>query len=165
MFNIGDKVLYPVQGAGIISEVEQCEVLGVLKDYYNLLMPIGNITIRIPVGMLNQLGIRFIIAKEEISAVMTYFSDRKFEENYNWNKRYRENVEKLKTGSIYDAVDVYKVLAKREREKGLSTGERKMFANARQILFSELMLAGDYDLPTVEAMVKEAVAPYLNVTA
>ena len=165
MFGIGDKILYPVQGAGIISEVEQCEVLGVLKDYYNLLMPIGNITIRIPVGMLNQLGIRSVIAKEEIVDVLAYFSDRKFEENYNWNKRYRENVEKLKTGSIYDAIDVYKVLAKREREKGLSTGERKMFANARQILFSELMLAGDYDLPTVETIVKEAISPYLNETA
>lgn len=165
MFGIGDKILYPVQGAGVISEVEQCEVLGVLKDYYNLLMPIGNITIRIPVGVLNQLGIRAIISKEEIPAVLAYFSDRNFEENYNWNKRYRENVEKLKTGSIYDAVDVYKVLAKREQEKGLSTGERKMFANTRQILFSELMLAGDFDLETVEGMVKDAVASYLNETA
>ena len=162
MFNIGDKILYPVQGAGIISEVEQCEVLGVMKDYYNLLMPIGNITIRIPVGMLNQLGIRAIISKEEIKDVMAYFSNRDFEENYNWNKRYRENIEKLKTGSIYDAVDVYKVLAKREKEKGLSTGERKMFANTRQVLFSELMLAGDLDASTVEAMVKRAVASYLE---
>ena len=162
MFNIGDKILYPVQGAGIISEVEQCEVLGVMKDYYNLLMPIGNITIRIPVGMLNQLGIRAIISKEEIKDVMAYFSNRDFEENYNWNKWYRENIEKLKTGSIYDAVDVYKVLAKREKEKGLSTGERKMFANTRQVLFSELMLAGDLDASTVETMVKRAVASYLE---
>ena len=162
MFGIGDKVLYPVQGAGVISEVEQCEVLGVMKDYYNLLMPIGNITIRIPGGMLNQLGIRAIISKEEIQDVMAYFSNRDFEENYNWNKRYRENIEKLKTGSIYDAVDVYKVLAKREKEKGLSTGERKMFANTRQVLFSELMLAGELDLATVEAMVKKAIALYLK---
>ncbi len=165
MFGIGDKILYPVQGAGIISEVEQCEVLGVLRDYYNLQMPIGNITIRIPVGVLNQLGIRPIISKEEIADVLAYFTDRKFEENYNWNKRYRENVEKLKTGSIYDAVDVYKVLAKREKDKGLSTGERKMFANTRQILFSELMLAGDFDVTTVEEMVKTAISPYLNAPA
>lgn len=162
MFGIGDKILYPVQGAGVINEVVQCEVLGVLRDYYNLQMPIGNITIRIPVDVLNKLGIRPIIPKEEIADVMAYFTDRKFEENYNWNKRYRENVEKLKTGSIYDTVDVYKVLAKREHDKGLSTGERKMFANTRQVLFSELMLAGDLDVKTVEEMVKEAISPYLN---
>lgn len=165
MFGVGDKILYPVQGAGIISEVEQCEVLGVLKNYYRLQMPIGNITIRIPVDMLNHLGVRDIISKEEIEKVLAYFSNRDFEENYNWNKRYRENVEKLKTGSIYDAVDVYKVLAKREREKSLSTGERKMFANTKQVLFSELMLAGDLVLEEVEKMVNQAVSLYLDVTA
>ena len=164
MFNVGDKVMYPMHGAGIISEVEQHEVLGKLKDYYILQMPIGNIIIMMPVGSINELGIRKLISKEEIKDVLESFVSREFIENANWNKRYRENIEKLKSASIYDVADVYKVLAKRDNDKGLSTGERKMFANARQILFSELILSGDMKIEEVEILVKKALEPYIGKT-
>lgn len=164
MFNVGDRVMYPMHGAGVISEVEQHEVLGELRDYYVLQMPIGNVIIMIPVGALNELGIRYVIPKDEIRNVIMSFSSRSFEENTNWNKRYRENILKLKSGSIYDVADVYKVLARRDYEKGLSTGERKMFASARQILFSELILSGDIALAEVERIIEEAVSAYIENT-
>jgi len=164
MFKVGDKVLYPMHGAGVISEVEQHEVLGELKDYYVLEMPIGNITIMIPVGALNELGIRYIIPKEEVDGVIKSFSTRNFEENVNWNKRYRENIAKLKSSSIYDVVDVYKVLAKRDFEKGLSTGERKMFSNARQILFSEIILSTQMSFDDVKDIIDKAVSQTFNTS-
>jgi len=162
VFKVGDKVLYPMHGAGVISEVEQHEVLGQLKDYYILLMPIGNIKIMIPVGSINELGIRYIIPKEEMDNVLQSFSEREFIENTNWSKRYRENIIKLKNGSIYDAVDIYKVLAKRDSEKGLSTGEKKMFTNTRQIIFSELILACNMKLSEVEELINDAISNYIK---
>ncbi len=162
MFNIGDKVMYPMHGAGIISEIEQQEVLGEIRDYYLFKMPIGSVKIMMPVESINELGIRPVISESEISKVIESFLTSGFKENTNWNKRYRENIVKLKSGSVYDAADVYKVLAKREHEKGLSTGERKMLANARQILFSELILAGNLTLSEVEEMVNKAIEAYIG---
>ena len=164
MFKIGDKIMYPMHGAGIINRIEQQEVLGQLKDYFVLQMPMGSVTIMVPTGSLNELGVRALIPKEEIEKVLNSFADKEFIENTNWNKRYRENILKLKSSSIYDVVDVYKVLAKRDRDKGLSTGERKMFTNAKQILFSELILAGNMELVDVEKIIDAAVSEYIAMS-
>ena len=162
MFEVGDKVMYPMQGAGIISEVEQYEVLGEMKDYYILQMPIGNIKIMLPVAAINDLGIRCIISSEEVPHVIKSFSERTVTENTNWSKRYRENIDKLKSGCIYETVDVYKALARRDREKGLSSGEKKIFNNARQIIFSELILACELEITEIEIMVEEALICYID---
>lgn len=157
MFKIGDKIVYPMHGAGVIEEIEEHEILGEQRKYYVLKMPIGNMKIMIPTNSIEELGVRYVIDSSEIKNVIKELSVGHIEQNANWNKRYRENMNRIKSGNIYEVADVYKILAERDLEKGLSTGERKMFTNARQILFSELIIAGNYTLEEVEELVKAAI--------
>ncbi len=143
MFNIGDKVVYPMHGAGIIEAVEEKEVLGERQNYYIMRMPIGDMKVMIPMNNAGGVGLRQIIDEEGVAQVMSILSGEKSIMSQNWNRRYRANMEKIKSGDIFEVSEVVRNLSIRDREKGLSTGERKMLDNARQILISELVLAKD----------------------
>jgi CarD family transcriptional regulator len=140
MFLIGDKVVYPMHGAGIIEDIEERKILGEIKRYYILQVPFGDMKIMIPVSNTEEVGVRCIVSEIELCPVMTLLGEKVTEMSENWNKRYRENMEKLKTGNIYEVAEVVRNLMLTDRDKRLSTGERKMLSNAKQILISEMIL-------------------------
>jgi CarD family transcriptional regulator len=150
MFNVGDKIVYPMHGAGIIESIEEREVLGKKQSYYVMKMPVGDMKVMIPTQNVDGIGVREVIDCKLVSKVFEILKKQSVHENNNWNKRYRENMIKIKTGDIFEVAEVVRSLMLREKEKGLSTGERKMLNSARQILISELVLVQNSDQDKVE---------------
>lgn len=158
MFKIGDKVVYPMHGAGIIEGIEEKEILGEKKRYYILSLPIKNMKVMLPVSNIDGLGLREVIESQTVDSVISVLSEEKTEMPSNWNRRYRDNMEKVKSGDIIEVAGVVRNLLLMDKEKGLSTGERKMLANTKQILVSELVLARGLDEVEVERIIKEAIS-------
>lgn len=156
-FDVGDKVVYPMHGAGIIEAIEQKEVLGRDERYYIMRMPIGELRVMIPLKSGDELGLREVIDVKDVSKVFDVLKSEVTKMSQNWNRRFRANMEKIKTGDIYEVAGVVRNLAARDRERGLSTGERKMLENARQILISELVLAQNMEEEDVEAQLEEVL--------
>ncbi|HBL35531.1 MAG TPA: CarD family transcriptional regulator [Firmicutes bacterium] len=154
MFNVGDRIVYPMHGAGVIVGIEQRNLSGTPEDYYIIKLTSGEMKVMIPVCNKDLVGLREIINKDEVSKVLTVLQNRDTEMSSNWNHRYRANLEKIRSGSIYEVAEVVTGLSLRDREKGLSTGERKMLENAKHILFSELALVEDLDEEEVQLMVE-----------
>lgn len=157
MYTIGDKIVYPMHGAGIIETIEEKVILGELRRYYVLNVPCGDMKIMIPVDTSDDIGVRTIISAEEVKTIITVLGADSTEMPNNWNRRYRENMEKLKTGSAVEVAEVVRNLTRTDREKKLSTGEKKMLTNARQILLSEMALAGGMDTDRADDLIDEAV--------
>ncbi|MCF6461424.1 CarD family transcriptional regulator [Clostridium sp. Cult3] len=157
MFNIGDKVVYPMHGAGVIEGIEEKEILGEKRKYYVMKMPIGEMKVMIPVDNVEEIGIREIIDDSDMERVLTILKGDKTKMPQNWNRRYRINMEKIKSGDIFEIASVVRNLMLRDAEKGLSTGERKMLNSAKQMLISEIVLASDYDQEETERLIDEAV--------
>ncbi len=143
MFSVGDKVVYPMYGAGIIESIEEKEILGETQKYYVMHMPIGDMKVMVPTKNVENIGLREVIDRNTVKLVLEWIRTKEVDDSANWNRRYRTNMDKMKSGDIYEVADVVKSLMFREEEKGLSTGERKMLDNAKQILISELALASD----------------------
>ncbi|MDP4126491.1 MAG: CarD family transcriptional regulator [Bacillota bacterium] len=140
MFKIGDKVVYPMHGAGIIESIEEREVLGEKSQYYVMHLPVGNMKLFIPLNNVENLGLRQVISPTMVKDVLEVLKTKDTAATLAWNRRYRANLEKIKSGNIFEVANVVRSLAQRENEKGLSTGEKKMYENACQILISELVL-------------------------
>lgn len=155
MFNVGDKIVYPMHGAGVIESIEEKEILGSKQKYYVMKMPVGDMKVMIPTLNVEGIGIREIIDSCEVDKVYEILQDQSINVTNNWNKRYRENMTKIKSGNIYEVADVVRILMIREREKGLSTGERKMLNSARQIMVSELVLAEGTDPIEIETAIND----------
>ena len=145
LFSVGDKVVYPMHGAGIIESIEEKEFLGEIKKYYIMRIPIGDMKVMIPMSNVEEIGLRDVVCEETIDKVITILQNNETDMSANWNHRYRANLDKMKTGDIYKLADVVRNLMLRNYEKGLSTGERKMLDNAKQIFISELVLAKNLD--------------------
>jgi CarD family transcriptional regulator len=145
MYKIGDKIVYPMHGAGIIEQIEEKVILSENREYYVLRVPCGDMKIMIPVGKSDEIGVRPVISAEEMEEVLTILRGESTEMSSNWNRRYRENTDKLKTGDARQVAEVVRNLLRTDREKTLSTGEKKMLSSARQILVSEMILASDMD--------------------
>ncbi|HHT27850.1 MAG TPA: CarD family transcriptional regulator [Firmicutes bacterium] len=158
MFKIGDKIVYPMHGAGIIDAIEVQEVLGEYRRYYVMQMPIGDMKVMIPMANVESLGIREVISAEEADDVFKVLQAECTEMPQNWNHRFRNNREKIRTGDIFEVAEVVRNLACHERTKGLSTGERKMLENARQILISELVLAKNCSEQDIEREIDRVLA-------
>lgn len=157
MFNVGDKIVYPMHGAGVIESIEEKEILGHKQNYYVMKMPVGDMKVMIPIHNVDGIGIREVIGSCEVDKVYKILHDQNVNVTNNWNKRYRENMTKIKSGNIYEVADVVRILMIREREKGLSTGERKMLNSARQILVSELVLAENSDQYEIETVINDSL--------
>ena len=140
MFNVGDKIVYPMHGAGTIESIEEKDILGEKQSYYILKMP-GEVKVMVPTAKAEDIGVRSVIDKSDANKVFKILGNDSTEMSMNWNKRYRDNMEKMKSGDICEVADVVRNLSFKQKEKGLSTGEKKMLLNARQILVSELVLA------------------------
>lgn len=158
MFNIGDKVVYPMHGAGVIEAIEEKEVLGTRQKYYILRLPVGNMKVMIPINSVAEAGLREVVDREGVQKVLHILHSKTTGMSANWNRRYRANLEKIKSGNIFEVAEVVRNLAQREREKGLSSGERKMLENARQILISELVLATELGEEKTRSLVDQAFA-------
>ena len=156
MFNVGDKIVYPMHGAGTIDSIEEKDILGEKQAYYIIKMP-GEVKVMVPTNKAEQVGVRNIIDKEEAAKVMNILGENETEMSQNWNKRYRDNMDKMKSGSIYEVADVVRNLSFKQKEKGLSTGEKKMLVNAKQILVSELVLAEHASQEEVEELVENKI--------
>ncbi|NLW10357.1 MAG: CarD family transcriptional regulator [Firmicutes bacterium] len=154
MFKVGDRVVYPMHGAGIIEAVEEREIGGTVEKYYVIRLSMGEMKIMVPVANVDLVGVREVIGKDEVGKVLDILKSKTSAMSSNWNRRYRANMEKIKSGNIYEVAEVVRNLSLRDREKGLSTGERKMLENARQILLSELVLAQNVTEEQVEEMVE-----------
>ena len=141
MYRTGDKVLYPMHGAGVIRQIKSCEILGEVKDYYLLHVPCGDMEVMIPVEACDDIGVRPVGTQEEIDEAISVLGRDSAELSGNWSKRYRANMDKLKTGDILCVAEVVRNLTRHDRACGLSAGEKKMLSNARKILQSEMMLA------------------------
>ena len=156
MYNVGDKVVYPMHGAGVIDSIEEKEILGEKQSYYILKMP-GEVKVMVPIATAEQHGIRNVIDKTEAEKVINVLEQDETEMEKNWNKRYRDNMDKMKSGDIYEIADVVRNLSFKQKEKGLSTGEKKMLHNAKQILVSELVLAEHATQDEVEELVDNKI--------
>ncbi|HSW09470.1 MAG TPA: CarD family transcriptional regulator [Bacillota bacterium] len=155
MFNVGDKVVYPMHGAGIIEAIEEREILGERQQYYVMRLPIGEMKVMIPTRNVDGIGLRGIVDDADVAKVFDILRGEKTSMSTNWNRRYRANLEKIKSGDIFEVAEVVRNLMLRDREKGLSTGERKMLDNSRQILISELVLAKAIDEAQAKQLLDE----------
>ena len=157
MFSVGDLVVHPMHGAGVIDAIVREKVAGSTQDYYVFKMPVGGLLLKIPTANSQAIGIRSIIQRPEAEALIEAIPALAVEESANWNKRYRENMARLKSGDLYEVARVIKGLLFREKRRGLSNGERKMLHSAKQILLSELVLAEDSGYEELEKRVERAM--------
>ena len=157
MFSAGDKIVYPMHGAGVICGIEEKKILGEKKEYYIFKLPCSEINIMIPVDSEAAVGIRPVADKTVISDVIKLLGGESSQMDGNWNRRYSENMEKLKSGDNMKVAEVVRDLMRTDRQKNLSSGENKLLTNARQILISEMMLAADMTSDEVQKVIRNAV--------
>ena len=158
MFQVGDKIVHPMHGAGVIDSIVTKKVDGVSREYYIMKLPVGGMLVMIPVQTCRDIGVRAIISPEEAERVIAAIPGVEIDMISNWNQRYRENMLRLKSGDLLEVSKVVKGLVQRDGERGLSTGERKMLYSAKQILISELVLAQNCTYEEMEARINAALA-------
>ncbi len=157
-FEVGDKVVYPHHGAAIIEDRERREDFGEEKEYFVLKIAYGDLTVRVPVDLAEEVGLRDVINDEEVEEVFAVLGKKDARMPTNWSRRYKNHVEKLKSGDIYQVAEVVRNLTIRDNDKGLSAGERRMLAKARQILVSELTFALSVTPEDAEGRLDKALA-------
>ena len=158
MYQVGDRVVHPMHGAGIIESIVQERLGGQLGSYYVFRMPSGGLTLKIPTGSCGAIGVRALSTSGRIREVLSAIPGLEIDRTTNWNRRYRENLNRLKSGDLLEVARVVKGLTLRDAKRSLSTGERKMLHSARQILISELVLSKSLSYETVEAQLDTALA-------
>jgi CarD family transcriptional regulator len=144
-YEIGDNVVYPHHGAGKVLKKEQKEVLGESREYLTIKILHNDMTVQVPCENAGMAGLRRVIGPEDVKKVIGVLTDDVSEMPKNWNRRFKHNREKIKTGNVFELAEVVRNLAIREIEKGLSTGEKQMYTRAKKILASEFMYALDKD--------------------
>jgi CarD family transcriptional regulator len=157
MFAVGDKVVHPMHGAGVIDSIVREKVDGVYRDYYVFKMPMNGLVLKIPTHNCGAIGIRPIESREQIEEIFQMLPQMSTEMNTNWNRRYRENLEHLKSGNLMEVAAVIKGLMRRDSARGLSNGERKMLYSAKQILLSEASLVEEEDYKSMEERLNTVV--------
>ena len=156
MFNVGDKVVYPMHGAGKIKKIEERAILDQIQSYYIIEMP-GEVKVMVPTDKAEEIGVRNINDEETAGKVISVLEQDSTEMSMKWNKRYRDNVEKMKSGDIFEVADIVRNLTFKQKDKGLSTTEKKMLLNAKQILVSELVLVENKGKDEIESLVDNKI--------
>jgi CarD family transcriptional regulator len=157
-FELGDHVVYPHHGAGKVLKKEEMEILGERREYLTIKILHNDMTVRVPTENAALAGLRRVIDEETVKKVLDVLRDAVSEMPKNWNRRFKHNRDKIKTGDIYELAEVVRNLSLRESEKGLSTGEKQMFTRTKKILASELMYALDKDEEEAESYLDELLA-------
>lgn len=142
-YKVGDKVVYPHHGAGKVVRREKKEVLGQLREYLTIQILYNDMTVEVPTESADRAGLRRVIEEETVVEVIAVLHDDGSQMPKNWNRRFKHNRDKIKTGDVFELAEVVRNLSIRELDKGLSTGEKQMFGRAKKILSSELMYARD----------------------
>lgn len=158
MYNKGDRIVYPMYGAGVIEGLETKDIDGETLTYYVLNIPVGNLLIKISAAKAEDLGVRPVLPKGQVVAEMESTINQKTDMPDNWNIRYKENMARIKSGEMSQVAIVFYSLLLRERDRGLSTAEKKMMTNAKQIILSEVMLSMDVDKDKAEATLNNIFA-------
>ena len=158
MFQVGDKIVHPMHGAGVVDSIVSKKVNGVVREYYLLKIPVGGMLVMIPTTNSEEIGVRPVVNSAEADRIIASIPDIEVDMTANWNRRYRENMLRLKSGDLTEVARVVKGLALRDTDRGLSTGERKMLNSAKQILISELVLSQNTSYEDVEARINTALA-------
>src|ERR1700693_5205976 len=157
-FELGDHVVYPHHDAGKVLKKEEMEMLGERREYLTIKILHNDMTVRVPTENAALAGLRRVIDEETVKKVLDVLRDEVSEMPKNWNRRFKHNRDKIKTGDIYELAEVVRNLSLRESEKGLSTGEKQMFTRTKKILASELMYALDKDEEEAESYLDELLA-------
>ena len=150
MYLVGDKVVHPMHGAGVIRDIVEERMAGQKKNYYVFSLPVGELVLKIPTESCDKIGIRNLSSSDAILGLINSIPQLPVDMTVNWNQRYRENMERLKSGELSEVARVIKALMLRDRERGLSNGERKMLHTAKQILLSEIVLVNGTDYKETE---------------
>ena len=149
-FRVGDKIAHPLHGAGVIDSIEQRRINGKEREYFVIKIPVGDMRVMIPCDGCTEVGVRPVMTAAEMDSLFAAIPGMEVSMISSWNKRFRENMDRIKSGNLMEVAAVIKGLKRREAERGLSTGERKMLHSARQILLSELVLATDCSFEEAE---------------
>ncbi|MBQ9890492.1 MAG: CarD family transcriptional regulator [Firmicutes bacterium] len=157
MFSIGDKVVYPMHGAGMVESIEEKQILGETRSYYIVRIKHGNMQVMVPVKGAEAVGLRSIVGSPDLDAVYKELRAESTPMDENWNRRNRENMDKLKTGDLCRVAEVIRNLTRVDRVKKLSTGEKKLLNNARQILSSEMMMVLGIEEQAALDMIDQAI--------
>ena len=158
MFRIGDKILHPLHGVGIIEAIADQEVFGNTHKYYMVHLTMRNMKIMIPVDNADEIGVRKIIKSEVVDEVLHDLKNKKTSEMpSNWNRRYKFNLEKIKTGNVHEVAEVLRNLYLKDKKKGLSMGEKKMLDNAMQLLVGEIVCAKRVTIERAKSYIVEAL--------
>jgi CarD family transcriptional regulator len=157
-FDVGDKVVYPHHGAAVIERREMKVAFGEEKEYLVLRLAYGDLMLSVPTDNTDEVGLRDVINDEEVEEVFAVLRKKEARMPTNWSRRFKNHVEKLKSGDVYQVAEVVRNLSLREKDNGLSAGEKRMLANARQILVSELTFAINVSEDEAEAKLDEALA-------
>jgi CarD family transcriptional regulator len=145
LYEVGDKVVYPHHGAGKIIKKELKEILGQRREYLTIQILYNDMTVMVPTENADKAGLRKVIGEETVDEVLAVLRDDGTQMPKNWNRRFKHNRDKIKTGDIFELAEVVRNLSIRDLDKGLSTGEKQMFGRAKKILASELMYARDME--------------------
>ena len=157
MFTVGDKVVYPMHGAGVIDNIETKVILGEEREYYIMKIPVTDIHIMIPVDNSEAIGMRSVVTEEVLQKALKTRGEEPTAMSANWNKRYRANQALLRSGDVFSVAEVVRNLTVSDRVKGLSTGERKMLLNATRILASEVMLVMGLEPEKAEELIAGSI--------
>ena len=155
MYLIGDKVVHPMHGAGVIRDIVEERMAGQRKRYYVFCLPIGELVLKLPTESCEMIGIRNLSTRESIESLIDEIPNLPIDMTPNWNRRYRENMERLKSGNLVEVARVIKTLMWRDRSRGLSNGERKMLHSAKQILLSEVVQVEEADYRETEQRIDQ----------
>ena len=155
--NIGDKIVYPMHGAGEITGIEENEVGGVVNSYYIFRLPMGDMKLMLPVDKIEEIGLRELITREQVAKVVEILKAETDPMLGSWNKRFNTNLERLKTGNIFDAAAIARNLSRQNSKKKVSSGERRLLDLSRQILISELVYVCNKTPEEITAWVDELI--------
>ena len=158
MYRVGDKIVHPMHGAGIIDSIVSRKMNGVQREYYQMRLPSGSMLVMIPTDHTEEIGVRPVMDREAAMHVMDALGSIEVDMSQNWNHRYRENMSRLKSGDLLEVARVVKGLMLRDEQRGLSTGERKMLHSAKQILISEIVMCQSSSYEAVEERINRALA-------
>jgi CarD family transcriptional regulator len=158
LFKVGDKVVYPHHGAGTVVKKEQREVLGAKREYLTIKILHNDMTVNVPCENAEKVGLRRVIDEQMVEKVLKALQGSGTVMPKNWNRRFKHNRDKMKTGDIFELAEVVRNLSLRDHEKGLSTGEKQMFVKAKKILASELMYAKEMDEDEAAAWLDDVLA-------
>jgi CarD family transcriptional regulator len=158
LFKVGDKVVYPHHGAGTVVKKEQREILGQKREYLTIRILHNDMTVNVPAENAEKVGLRKVIDEIMVEKVVKALTGGGTAMPKNWNRRFKHNRDKMKTGDIFELAEVVRNLSLRDHEKGLSTGEKQMFVKAKKILASELMYAKQMDEIEAAAWLDEVLA-------